>query len=96
MPRLAPALLRTGAAALVCVSLFSVRSFTVEVEPIDRLDAGVQAAEGVRAVKRLQLSYGYYLDAGLWSDLGDLFTANAVADIQGQTVSGRPPRELMP
>ena len=48
------------------------------------LEAGVQAEESVRAVKRLQYTYSHYLDSGLWSDLGDLFTDDAV----GQFTAG--------
>ncbi|MEJ1962052.1 MAG: nuclear transport factor 2 family protein [Gammaproteobacteria bacterium] len=51
---------------------------------IDRLEAGVQAEEAIRAVKRLQYTYGHYLGSGLWSDAADLFTDNAV----GEFVSG--------
>src|SRR5688572_7145865 len=56
---------------------------------IDRLEAGMRAQEGVRAVKRLQHSYGHYLDAGLWSDAADLFTDDAVGQFQGTTVRGK-------
>ncbi len=56
---------------------------------IDRLEAGVNAAEGVRAVKRLQHAYGHFLEAGLWSDLGDLFADDATGDFAGATVSGK-------
>ena len=56
---------------------------------IDRLEAGVRAQEGVRAVKRLQHTYGHYLDSGLWSDLADLFTDDAVGQFQGTTVRGK-------
>ena len=56
---------------------------------IDRLEAGVRAQEGVRAVKRLQHSYGHYLDSGLWSEAADLFTDDAVGQFQGTTVRGK-------
>lgn len=56
---------------------------------IDRLEAGVRAQEGVRAVKRLQHTYGHYLDAGLWGDLAELFTDDVVAQFQGVTVRGK-------
>lgn len=32
---------------------------------LDRLEAGVQAEEAIRAVKRLQHSYSHYLEFGL-------------------------------
>jgi hypothetical protein len=56
---------------------------------IDRLEAGVQAAEAIRAVKRLQYTYGYYLESGLWADLMDLFAINAIGQFQTVTVSGK-------
>ena len=54
---------------------------------MDHLEAAVQAAEGVRAIKRLHYSYAHYLESGLWNDLADLFTDNAagaVSDGLGQ------------
>ena len=56
---------------------------------MDRLEAAVQASEGVRAVKRLQYSYAHYLDSGLWNDLADLFTENAEGQFPSGTVSGK-------
>jgi hypothetical protein len=56
---------------------------------IDRLERGVQTEEAVRAVKRLQYTYGYYLDSGLWPDLADLFTRDAVGRFQQTAVSGK-------
>jgi hypothetical protein len=54
-----------------------------------RLDASVRAAEGVRAVKRLQYSYSHYLDAGLWDDLADLFADDATLAFPDGEVRGR-------
>jgi hypothetical protein len=56
---------------------------------LDRLEAGVQAAESVRAIKRLQHSFAHYLDVGAWSDLADLFTADATGEFGDLKVSGR-------
>src|SRR5215468_8923000 len=56
---------------------------------LDRVEAGIRAEEAVRAVKRLQYTYGHYLDSGLWADLGDLFTDDAVAVFGSGTVTGR-------
>jgi acetyl esterase/lipase len=47
---------------------------------VSHLAAQVQAAEDIRAVKRLQRSYGFYLDKGMWEDLATLFTDDAVAN----------------
>ena len=54
-----------------------------------QLDAGLRAAEAVRAVKRLQHTYTFYLNDGLWTDAADLFTANATAQFGTDTVNGR-------
>jgi hypothetical protein len=56
---------------------------------IDRLEAGVQAEEAIRTVKRIQHTYGHYLESGLWSDLADLFTDNAVGQFQTGAVTGK-------
>jgi hypothetical protein len=56
---------------------------------IARLEAGVRAAEAIRAVKRLQHTYGHYLEYGLWSDLADLFTDTAIGEFQTGAVRGR-------
>jgi hypothetical protein len=45
---------------------------------IARLEAGIQKAEAIRAVKRLQCAYGHYAELGLWHDLADLFAENGV------------------
>jgi hypothetical protein len=56
---------------------------------LDRLEAGVRAEEGIRAAKRLQYSYSHYLEAGLWTDLADLFTENATGQFPNGTVTGK-------
>lgn len=45
---------------------------------IARLEAGLQGAEAIRAVKRLQYAYGHYAEFGLWHDLADLFADKGV------------------
>jgi triacylglycerol lipase len=47
---------------------------------LDRLEAEVIAAEDVSAIKRLQRTYGYYVDKGMWEDVADLYTDDAVAN----------------
>lgn len=47
---------------------------------LDRLQAAVENAEDLRAIKKLQRAYGYYLDKGLWTDLAEFFTDDAVAN----------------
>ena len=45
---------------------------------MDRLEADVQGAESIRAVKRLQYAYGHYAELGLWNDFADLFADSGV------------------
>jgi hypothetical protein len=47
---------------------------------IDRLAAEVAAGEDVLAIEKLQRAYGYYVDKGMWEDVAQLFTADAVAN----------------
>lgn len=56
---------------------------------LDRLEAGLHAEEGIRAVKRLHHSYSHYLDMGLWADLADLFSDNAVVEMPDGTATGK-------
>jgi acetyl esterase/lipase len=44
------------------------------------LAANVQLAEDLSHIEKLQRAYGYYVDKGLWEDLSELFTENAVAN----------------
>jgi hypothetical protein len=76
--------------ALVAVMLPAAGAQSSEPQPdLARLEAGITAAEGVRAVKRLQNVYGHFLDEGRWSDLADLFADNVSAQIGGAQVNGR-------
>ncbi|HEV2702735.1 MAG TPA: nuclear transport factor 2 family protein [Steroidobacteraceae bacterium] len=44
------------------------------------LEANVRLAEDVSQIEKLQRAYGYYVDKGLWEDVSQLFTENAVAN----------------
>ncbi|HTC44447.1 MAG TPA: nuclear transport factor 2 family protein [Steroidobacteraceae bacterium] len=44
------------------------------------LGASVQLAEDFSRIEKLQRAYGYYVDKGMWEDLSELFTDNAVAN----------------
>ena len=92
LPALGFRYIGTIAAALLLIAATTTVK-TAEESPdasrIDRLDTGVRAAEAVRAVKRLQNSYSHYLDSGLWTDLGDLFTENATGQFGADAVTGR-------
>jgi hypothetical protein len=59
-------------------------------ERLDRLEAEIVSAEDVRAIKKLQRAYSYYLDKGMWADLADLFTDDAIANYPAGVFIGRP------
>lgn len=56
---------------------------------LTRLEASVAAAEGVRAVKRLQHAWAHYLDEGRWSDLADLLASDVTAQFGSESVRGK-------
>jgi acetyl esterase/lipase len=75
--------LPAACAVIVILSLWGMAAVARATDlqlRMSRLAAGVQAAEDVRAVKHLQRAYGFYLDKGMWEDLAQLFTADAVAN----------------
>ena len=55
---------------------------------LDAVEAQVVAAEDVAAIKRLQREYGYYVDKGMWEDVADLYTDDAVANYPAGTYVG--------
>jgi hypothetical protein len=56
---------------------------------IERLAAEVERAEDLSAIKRLQRTYGYYLDKGMWTDLAEYFTDDAVANYPAGVYIGK-------
>jgi acetyl esterase/lipase len=56
---------------------------------LDALEAQIVAGEDVAAIKRLQRQYGYYVDKGLWEDVADLYTDDAVANYPAGTYVGK-------
>jgi hypothetical protein len=89
---------KAGAAALLILAILFVNtppagpaenSVSRIQHRIDGLEIGVQAEESIRAVKKLQHTYSHYLSSGLWGDLSDLFTANAVGQFQTETIRGK-------
>jgi acetyl esterase/lipase len=58
-------------------------------ERLARLAYNVQAGEDLSAIKRLQRSYGYFVDKGLWTDLAEYFTDDAVANYPAGTFIGK-------
>jgi hypothetical protein len=89
MRRMSSRVLAFGAIVLLALSFPAGADTAAAAPQLDRLDAGVRAEEAIRAVKRLQYTYGHYLDSGLWADVGDLFTDDAVATFQSGTVNGK-------
>ena len=73
-------------ASILCVCVLSCAAATGDdsaqlvalQKQIARLEADVQGAEAIRAIKRLQYAYGHYAEFGLWHDLADLFADNGV------------------
>ncbi len=71
----------SGIAALA-VALMSVPAAAAPIDQeIDALTLRVEKLEAVRAVKKLQRAFGYYLDRGLWDDAADLFADNGTIEI---------------
>jgi hypothetical protein len=56
---------------------------------LERLEAEVQAAEDVSAIKRLQRAYSYYVDKGMWEDLSSFFTEDAIGNYPAGIFIGR-------
>jgi triacylglycerol lipase len=58
-------------------------------ERLEHLAADVAAGEDLAAVKRLQRAYGFYVDKGMWEDLAQLFTDDAVANYPAGVFIGK-------
>src|SRR6186713_1377639 len=56
---------------------------------IAQVQAEVTAAEDLAAIKRLQRTYGYFVDKGMWADLAEYFSRDAVANYPAGTFIGR-------
>ena len=61
----------------------------IDADRVAKLEAEVQAAEDVSAIKRLQRTYGYYVDKGMWTDLAEYFTDDAVANYPAGVFIGK-------
>jgi hypothetical protein len=76
-------------AAAVSITPEDAQRIAALTARLDALEAQVQQAEDVAAIKRLQRTYGFYLDRGLWEDLTDLFTEDAVGIYPAGVFIGR-------
>lgn len=77
--RMRPAMVAAALLALLACAAPRQDEADASRERLARLAAEVQAAEDVSAIKRLQRSYGYFLDKGMWTELAEYFTDDAVA-----------------
>src|SRR5688572_30403084 len=84
--------LELHAALLAAAAAFATNAAAQSADALDAhldaLEAQVVAAEDVAAIKRLQRQYGYYVDKGMWEDVADLYTADAVANYPAGTYVG--------
>src|SRR3569832_540934 len=81
--------LRTAAALLIATAAYGAESDNTQRK--HRLQTGVERAESLRSVKRLQYAFSQFQEAGLWNDLADLFTTDAT----GEVISGKTTVELV-
>jgi acetyl esterase/lipase len=56
---------------------------------VTRLAAEVAAGEDLHAIKRLQRIYSYYVDKGMWEDIAQLFTDDAIANYPAGVFIGK-------
>jgi len=61
----------------------------VQAERVSHLALSIERAEGVRAVKRLQIAYAQYSQFGLWNEMATLFTADAEVVYGRESARGR-------
>ena len=95
MSRRRPTLLQ-GAATWACAAVGALsapvaiaQTSPAEAARIDVLARELQQVESLRAVKRLQISYAQYSEFGLWSDMADLFSRDAIFEYGPDKVRGR-------
>src|SRR5436190_23324356 len=87
---------RTAAIAVVACLLTGGRTVVgrgaenhPDVERLDRLEARLDAAEAIRAGKRVQQTLGFYQEAGLWDEAAALFAERAVGEFPDGQWTGR-------
>lgn len=59
------------------------------LQRLAQLQQSVEYAADISAIKRLQKSYGYYLDKGLWTDLAEYFADDARANYPAGVYVGK-------
>ncbi|MEJ0100866.1 MAG: nuclear transport factor 2 family protein [Pseudomonadota bacterium] len=74
--------------ALLSALIFAMPIAAAAAESLDSIEARLDAAEGIRAAKRLQNAYGHYLEAGQWNDVAALFTQDATAEFPDGKAQG--------
>lgn len=74
-------LIRNSLLALLLVSGSAVAAAQSLDQQIDALSVRVEKLEAVRAIKKLQRAFGYYVDRGLWGEASDLFAADGTIEI---------------
>ncbi|HXC59114.1 MAG TPA: nuclear transport factor 2 family protein [Steroidobacteraceae bacterium] len=78
------------AAASIALLLPASRLGAAESAPqLARLEGSLAAAEGVRAVKRLQNAYAHYQDQGQWADVADLCTDDVTIEFGTTKLKGK-------
>ncbi|MEP6963171.1 MAG: nuclear transport factor 2 family protein, partial [Acidobacteriota bacterium] len=77
-------------AATLSGQFSSIHAQRVTLESrIDKLEAQVTLGEDARAIKKLQRAYSYYVDKGMWEDVANLFTDDAVGNYPAGTFIGK-------
>ena len=90
MRRLRLALVLLGAAAWFAAAAAAQAQAEPQLaQRVAQLRAEIGAAEDLAAIKRLQRTYGYFVDKGLWTDLAEYFTDDAVANYPAGTFIGK-------
>ncbi|HLF12757.1 MAG TPA: nuclear transport factor 2 family protein [Gammaproteobacteria bacterium] len=84
----------TRTAVVLCCALLGVAASAQDAanelqQRLDRLELQVTAGEDISAIKRLQRTYGYYLDKGMWEDLSQFYTDDAVTNYPAGVYIGK-------
>ncbi len=74
--------------ALLSVFMLAVPVVAAAAESLDSIESRLDAAEGIRAAKRLQHAYGHYLESGQWADAAALFTKDGTAEFPDAKAQG--------